>query len=718
MSREGGLDQFKQSPNAAQRRIANMVGDINAAAGIKSKPVPQPEVVNEKESTAVETEEVFDDVAEHEHEHGVESLEALDDMSERFADLETAEGRAAILSAAEDNAMEYMYNEGLYQDAPDTFVDSSAYHKLATLQETLRGIETKKAEGESVEPADAAKVETAYKATKQHLPEPSIETPEINTKETHRKLDEVYSKAELTEVADDLDVLDTRVVEMLGTFFTLYPEDDNRPFEVTSYINQLQDLQASIGQHESIINNKKGDAVVTERSLGITYAELQTFIKTTDRTISNLSNVPALAAFEQLRTARTQLEQKTDFVPEQGGAIGDVSLETLPVDDSAEVEMVPDEVYQTAPAIEGLAPEKPPTLVLSNEQRVDPIEPTKTESKFSPTMKETAGRPNKSGFRSFLSATKKLFVAGESSSQAQSLREDPPKAKLELYKLPSKLASPVESESKDEEPVLTGSNSLDWLQRLHGPELGADIYRSKQVLHRLRNQEQSRSDHEVEPAIEPLVQPVVTRESAVDSGADPVSELRTESVPHGQDSLESDILPEVEGQTGVAQVEQSVDTFTPKSVTNLEESSKLAMRQPDTEYEAMNAAWNDVLDTESKPQASETEAEVQQNEKIIQDKVAQIEQSAKGPFSNLFYPYQSPYKVWGNKSVQEVQQWLVLEDSELQFVLDRYQVQRETLERWKNLIPELRQPVSGDTSKTFKAVVDEFLLHQTSTQGT
>jgi len=730
-----------------------MMGDLNKVAGVKSEQATQPEDIHEEDPKAEETAEVLDDVAEQEQELGAGSLEALDNMPEGFADLKTPEGRAAVLFAGEDNTMKSVYDKESYQREPDTFVDSSAYQNLATLQETLSGIETDAAAGESIEAADISKVEIAYKATKQHVPEPSVETPEITTKETHRKLDEVYSKTELTEVMGELEALDTRVVEMLGTFFTLYPEDDNRPFEVTSYINQLQDLQASIRQQESTINGRESDTIATDRLLGVTYAELQTFVKTTDRTISNLSNVPALVVFEQLRVDQTRLATEIEGFKEPKEIKSEAEFEVLTDDDLVQAESVPDTTNQAEPVVEDLASEKLAPLVLSKEQLVAPTDPSPAKSKFTPAMAEAAEQPKTSVFGNIFNRVKKALGEGSDTKQARPPRKGPLLTRSEFIARGEKMraAKSKESESKDNEPVLTGSNSLDWLQRLHGQELGADIYRSKQVLHRLRNQKKPTGDQVQGPNLTTQEQPATATEST-DVVIDQNQELRAELARFGQDSLEPDLLPEVDKLDDKVPNETVVTALAPKSVAKTIETKRSPSSETKTEYEAINAAWDDVIAAESVNNSiesnlpetrhtkneyaainaawddvTETDAQtesplhmaqsevLEMDEELIQAKVIEIERAGEGGIDSLFNGYQSPYKVLGEIPFKEIQQWADLDSSELQTILDQYRIKKDTLKQWQKRYPELKKHSQGSENKSFKAVIDEFLLTQKST---
>jgi len=391
--------------------------------------------------------------------------------------------------------------------------------------------------------------------------------------------------------------------------------------------------------------------------------------------------------------------------------------------------------------------------VLSKEQLVAPTNPSLAKSRFTPAMAEAAEQPKASVFGNIFNRVKKVLGEGSETKQPRPPRKGPPLTRSEFIARGEKMrtAKSNESESKDNEPVLTGSNSLSWLQRLHGEELGADIYRSKQVLHRLRNQKKPTRE-QVQESNPVTPEPSTTVTESTDVVIDQSQELRAELARFGQDSLEPDLLPEVDELDDKVPSETDITALAPKSVAKTMETKRSPSSETKTEYEAINAAWDDVIAAESvnnsiesnQPETRDTKNEyaainaawddvvetdtqtesqshmapsevLEKDEELIQAKVIEIERAGEGGIDSLFNGYQSPYKVLGEIPFKEIQQWADLDSSELQTLLDQYRIKKDTLKQWQKRYPELKKHSQGSENKSFKVVIDEFLLAQKST---
>lgn len=132
---------------------------------------------------------------------------------------------------------------------------------------------------------------------------------------------------------------------------------------------------------------------------------------------------------------------------------------------------------------------------------------------------------------------------------------------------------------------------------------------------------------------------------------------------------------------------------------------EIAREMSDDELEYGQQGGEEILGQKM----SEYSAELQ---KVIRSEVGRIERKGSDKLDSWFNSYQSPYTILGDISYEDIVALSQLNYFELKQNLDTNRVKYEVFDEWKKQFAEIAHFVPDTTGKTFKQVVDEYIVAQ------
>lgn len=243
---------------------------------------------------------VFDEVVN-------ETPEQNENQTER--DLSKDEDFIDIREAGEDHVLEQWYDWDEIEEkliiyyTEDSFADSEGYKAIENLEQSLESA------GARLEDADDAvkfdlieEIQGAYDATKQTL-RPRAE----------RTVVEVFSEAELQHFGGVLNVLDSRVEQLLTQLVAI-----ENSTEAVIYKKRLEEIAGAVASYKEKIN-PNDEVLLSESHINTSYTELESFVAQIDITLEQIATGIETVANPAIKTVgEAEVESKKQTDSESG----------------------------------------------------------------------------------------------------------------------------------------------------------------------------------------------------------------------------------------------------------------------------------------------------------------------------------------------------------------------------------------------------------------